>query len=65
MVIDMTTQTQEFWSGLRMAVMNRQPGMTWEDIGRMPITYFFHVLRLSEKRTEEQDQRPGRPERKT
>lgn len=32
-----------------MAVMNRQPGLTWEDVGRMPVTYFFHVLKLSEK----------------
>jgi hypothetical protein len=45
----MLNEVQAFWSGMRMAVMNRQPGLTWEDVGRMPVTYFFHVLKLSEK----------------
>lgn len=33
-----------------MAVMNRQQGLTWDDAGRMQITYFFHVLKLSERK---------------
>lgn len=51
----MLNEVQEFWAGLRMAVMNRQPGLTWEDTGKMPITYFFHVLKLSEKNSGESD----------
>jgi hypothetical protein len=48
-----------------MAVMHRQPGLTWDDTGRMPITYFFHVLRLSEKATGEPDaQKLSRAERR-
>jgi len=38
-----------------MAVMNRQPGLTWDDVGGMQIPYFFHVLRLSEKQSGAED----------
>jgi len=31
--------------------MNRQPGLTWDDVGGMQIEYFFHLLKLSEKNT--------------
>lgn len=30
--------------------MALQPGLSWEDVGRMPVFSFFHVLHLSEKR---------------
>lgn len=33
-----------------MAVMSRQQGLTWDDVGRMPIMYFFQVLKLSERK---------------
>lgn len=29
--------------------MSRQPGLTWEDTGKMPVNYFFHALKISEK----------------
>ena len=32
--------------------MSRQPGMTWEDIGKMKVWDFFHVLGLSEQKDE-------------
>lgn len=32
-----------------MLVMQRQPGISWSDSGRMMIDDFFHVLKLSEK----------------
>lgn len=37
---------------MKLAVMNRQPGMSWSDAGRMRIEEFFHVLNLSEKAIE-------------
>lgn len=49
-MIDLLNEVQSFWSGMRMAVMNRQQGLTWDDAGRMQITYFFHVLKLSERK---------------
>lgn len=38
-----------------MAVMNRQPGLSWQDTGQMLITDFFHVLKLSERQIGEPD----------
>lgn len=45
----MLNEVQSFWVGLRMSVMARQQGMTWESVGRMNIVEFFHALRVSEK----------------
>lgn len=36
-----------------MLVMQRQPGISWADAGRMMIDDFFHVLYLSEKHEKE------------
>lgn len=51
----MLNEVQSFWAGLRMAVMNRQPGLSWQDTGQMLITDFFHVLKLSERQSSESD----------
>jgi len=32
-----------------MLIMQRQPGISWADAGRMMVDDFFHVLYLSEK----------------
>lgn len=45
----MLNDVQQFYAGLRMAVMSRQQGMTWEAVGKMNVVEFFHVLRISEK----------------
>ena len=50
MEIEMLTEVQNFWSSLRLTVMNRQQGLSWSDIGRMPIVSFFHTLKLTERR---------------
>ena len=34
-----------------MAVLNRQPGLTWGDVGKMLVMDFFYVLKQSEKNT--------------
>lgn len=40
-----------------MAIMNRQPGVSWTDVGRMDIEEFFYVLQLSEKQVEKIDEK--------
>lgn len=40
--------------------MSRQPGMNWNDIGKMPVTDFFHVLKLSEGKDEQGAEKAGR-----
>lgn len=47
--IELATEKKRFWAGLKMLVMQRQPGISWADTGRMMIDDFFHVLYLSEK----------------
>ena len=40
-----------------MAMLNRQPGLTWNEAGGMDIEDFFNVLKLSEKNTESIDKK--------
>jgi hypothetical protein len=40
---------QKFWASAKLSIMNRQPGMSWADLGRMDISALLHVLSISEK----------------
>ena len=44
---------RDFWAGMRLAVMNRQPGLTWREVGQMTVFEFFTVLKISEKQQKE------------
>lgn len=44
-----------------MAMLNRQPGLTWDEAGQMEICDFFHVLKLSEKNVEPLDKKLRKP----
>ena len=35
---------------MKLNVMARQPGLTWDAIDNMPIVSFFHTLKLTEKK---------------
>jgi hypothetical protein len=52
-VIEKVNDTQLFWHRARMAVMGRQAGLTWEEVGRMNIETFFQLLYLTEKQENE------------
>jgi hypothetical protein len=40
---------QKFWTSAKLSIMNRQPGMSWADLGKMDISALLHVLSISEK----------------
>lgn len=42
---------------MKLAVMNRQPGLSWRDVGAMRIDEFFHVLNISEKNLEQAEEK--------
>lgn len=50
MEIELVTASQNFWASLKLAVMSRQQGLSWADIEAMPVTSFFHTLKLTEKK---------------
>ena len=56
-MFDEVTKFQRFWASVRMAMLNRQPGLTWNEAGGMDIEDFFNVLKLSEKNTESIDKK--------
>jgi hypothetical protein len=60
--VELINEKKQFWAGLRMLVLQRQPGISWSDSGKMMIDDFFHVLKLSEKAEKERhgrtDDRP-------
>ena len=52
MEIELVTETQNFWTSLKLSVMGRQQGLSWSDIGAMPVVSFFHTLKLTEKKAQ-------------
>ena len=45
----MLNEVQSFWAKAKIAIVNRQPGTTLEELGRTNIVNFFHILSISEK----------------
>lgn len=49
MEIELIQESRKFWTGLKLAAMNRQPGLSWSDLERMNLFDFFGVIQHSEK----------------